>query len=326
MSSEQAVVLADPEHERQRYVGGSDIAGILNISPWQTPTTVYLKKTEPQDENPPTAKRKLFKRGHRWESVVSEMLVEDLESQGLKVEVLGANRRYIDPQIPYFAAEVDFELRIDGIPDIVNAELKTVSPYATKYWGESGSEEIPLYYRAQGAWGLGVTGRNVCILAPLFGADEIRTYLIPRDEETIAGMRSVAQNFWQNHVLKKRPPDPLNLDDVNKLFKTETKDKQLQADTVILEHLLRYRSLDTQITAMEAQRDEIEFQLKKAMVDSEVIMVGDKKAVSWKAQPRSWLDQSALREEEPKIHKQYMRKGSSRVFKTYLFNSTKEIE
>ena len=143
-------------------------------------------------------RKKLYNRGKIWEQVVCEMFIAELESNDHKVKVLNTNKRYVDPAMNFCAAEIDLEILLDDIPDVVNVELKTVSPFAAKHWGESFTDEVPLWYAAQGMFGLLVTGRKCCVLAPLFGADEVRTFIIVRDEETIAGMRQQADVFTRS--------------------------------------------------------------------------------------------------------------------------------
>lgn len=36
--------------DRTKYLGGSDVAGILGISPWRTPLEVYLDKVQPRNK------------------------------------------------------------------------------------------------------------------------------------------------------------------------------------------------------------------------------------------------------------------------------------
>ncbi|MEI7752669.1 MAG: hypothetical protein WCJ71_11360 [Candidatus Omnitrophota bacterium] len=98
---------------------------------------LYQKKIGEYQEEITPAKQKIFDRGHRWEEIVVEMLVDELEEQGHDVKILARNQRYADPDYPFLRAEIDVELLIDG--EEVNGEAKTVSPFAAKAWGEVGT-------------------------------------------------------------------------------------------------------------------------------------------------------------------------------------------
>jgi putative phage-type endonuclease len=310
-----------PDYVRERFIGGSDIAGILGISPWASPVTVWQRKTkreEPRD--PPSGKRKLYSRGKLWEQVVGEMLVAKLEDEGHTVKVISTNHRYRDPIVPYFAAEIDYEIMLDDIPDPVNVELKTVDPRGAHEWGEEMTDECPLHYAAQAAWGLGITGRKCCIVAPLFGANEISVYPIIRDDETIAGMRERARIFWELYVLPGIAPDPTSLRDVDFLFK-EGKETSIVAEPWVVDLLMDYRAASAQAHASNEHCELIEYKIKKYMATcSQLLLPGqDKAAVTWKTQKSMRLNIDALKAAYPKLFREFSKEGTSRVFRVSKF-------
>lgn len=307
-------IIPDDQHDRARFIGGSDVAAVLGISPWRTPLQLWERKTATALSGPETAK-KVYTRGHRWESVVAEMLVELLEADGHTVEIVGTNRRYIDPERPFLAAEIDMEIRLDGEDDITNVELKTVHPFKANEWGES-EDDVPVWYMAQAMHGLGVTGRKRAILAPLFGADEIRAYPIERDDETLAAMRARCDAFWMLVTTGIRP-DPLTLADLDRLYKGDDSAPALIADDDLTRNALRLRAIKAEIKARELEAEAIEFDVKRAMgTATELVIPNDSKkvAVVWKDRDYTWLDQAALKEQEPKLHRSLQRKTTTRVF------------
>lgn len=299
--------------DRTKFIGGSDIAAILGVSPWRTIVDLWADKIEP-----PTGetRKRVFRRGERWESVVAEMLTLSLREQGHEVEIVGRNRRFIDAERSMFAAEIDYELRLDGESDVTNVEIKTVHPFKSHEWGESGSDELPIWYTAQAMWGLGVAPdqRKRCIVAPLFGADELRTFEVARDDETIAALRARALSFWTDHVLARVPPEPVVVEDLNRLFPKCRVGPALLADTNLEELVLRLRAIRAEIKARESEGEQIEFQVKRAMADCAELLIDGKVAVTWKNRARTWLDQGALKEVHPDIHREFTRKGETRVF------------
>lgn len=303
-----------PQPDRRRFIGGSDVAAVLGISPWRTPLQLWEAKTAPA--LPHDAAKGVKRRGHRWESVVAEMLVEHLGEQGHEIEIVGTNARYTDPDRPYLAAEIDFEIRLDGEDEITNVELKTVHPFKSHEWGDAGTDEAPVWYTAQAMHGLGVTGRNRCLIAPLFGADEIRAYPVVRDDETIAAMRARCDAFWQLVQTGVRP-DPTTLSDLDRLYRGDDTKPALIADDELTRYVLRLRAIKAEIKARELEAEQVEFDVKRAMRDAvELVIPGDDKkvAVAWKERATSWLDQGALKEAHPKLHREFTRKGSTRVF------------
>ena len=297
--------------DRTKFIGGSDIASILNISPWRSAVELWEDKRKPRVQGP---ERKVLTRGKRWESVVAEMLVAELERQGHKVEIVNANARYVDPKFPMFACEIDFEVRLDGEQEITNVELKTVHPFKLKEWGDSGTDSAPIWYMAQAMWGLGITGRRRCIIAALFGADDLKTYPVDRDEATINAMRDRAAKFWSEHVLPGVPPNPVRLSDLDVLHPQESEANALLADDELTAKVLRLRAIDKEIKARTAEAEALEFDIKLVMGPCSEVIVADSSAITWKSRPHTYLDQAALKEAHPKLAKEFTRKGESRVF------------
>src|SRR3990172_11402620 len=65
--------------DRKTYIGGSDAAAILGVSPWATPLKTYYQKigdTLPEDMIDDPARERLFKRGKLMEPVIIEMLID----------------------------------------------------------------------------------------------------------------------------------------------------------------------------------------------------------------------------------------------------------
>lgn len=313
-------VIKPEEHDRSKYIGGSDIAVILGISPWRTPLQLWQDKRTPRVDGP---RKQVFTRGIRWEAVVGEMLVERLEYEGHKVQIVAANRRYKDADHPFLASEIDFELILDDGDEITNCELKTVHPFKAREWGDSGTDNLPTHYTAQVMHGLGVTRRRKGILAALFGADELRTYPVDADDETIAALRQRAVSFWHDHVLANVPPPPVNAEDLAKLYPRELEGGEpLLADPDLAEKVMRLRAIAAEVRAREAEGEAIEFEIKRAMRDCvELLMPNGKSAIEWKLRSGKFIDESRLKEEQPAVFKAFQKTWESRVFKLKSFDT-----
>jgi putative phage-type endonuclease len=191
------VIISPEQHDRTRFVGGSDIASIMGINPYRSGLDCWLDKmqpdTRPDSDNPAT------RRGKRMEPVVLDWAREDF---GLVVE--HRNRRFQDAAVPFFASEIDAETTVDG--EAVNVEVKTVHPFLGKEWGEQEGDGMPLHYLAQTMWGLSVTQRNLCVVYASVG-DELRRYFVERDDALIELMRYEAESFWRGYVETRLRPD-----------------------------------------------------------------------------------------------------------------------
>lgn len=203
-----SAVLA-PTPDRRKFLGGSDIAAVLGISPYKTATDLWLDKTKPPVED--GRNRAAKRRGSRLEPYIVDMIREE---HGL--EIVARNQRYIDRDLPFMAAEIDAETQDE------NVEIKTVHPFKAKEWGELETDNLPLHYLAQVHHGLAVTRRQRCRVFALIG-DDLRPYVVERDDEMIEIIRARATEFWTKYVEPQvQPPldyaDRKTLDTLHRLY------------------------------------------------------------------------------------------------------------
>lgn len=264
--------------DRSQFIGGSDVAAILGISPWKSPYQLYLEKIGASVEDATQEKQRIFARGKRWEPVVVEMLIDELEHRGHEAGIINRNARYADHDHGFLRAEIDLEILLDG--EHVNGEMKTVHPFAAHEWGEPGSDEIPLHYAAQCMHGLMVTGRRLCIVAALIGADDLRIHQIERDDETIAAMRSRELEFWRR-VQERDPPDPSTAADIRWLYGKDA-GEVMDADDELLalcRDLASAKSIEKQAAK---SIESLETRLKLAMGNAAILQHEGRKVATWK--------------------------------------------
>lgn len=260
--------------ERQHFIGGSDIAGILGLSRWATPLSVWADKT---GQTPPRADKPLYLTlGTRLEEVVAELFMEETGKR-----LIRANERRVHPKYPMFAAQID---RLVVNEDAV-WEGKTASAWKKKEWVE---EEIPAEYICQVMWQLAVSGRKYAYISCLIGNEKFVTKKIDRDPVMIAEMLKRAESFWNDFVIPKVMPMQITSHDADtlySLFPTAEKDSQIDLgdDGAILvesrEALLQDKSV------VVDQLEKIDNQLKALMKDKETGDAGRYK-ISWKNQSR----------------------------------------
>lgn len=253
---------------RRTYIGGSDIGAIVGVSKWKTALDVFLEKTGQKVEVSSPMRERIFKRGKRMEPVVLDMLAEE---KGL--QIVARNERYKDQEYPYMACEIDAETEIDG--ERVNIEIKTSHPFAADQWGEEGTDEIDVSYAAQAMWGLMITGRSRTIFGVLIGSDNLLTYEIVRDEETIAGMRQRAREFWEQNVLVGIAPSPVNVPDVLTLFGRVPAIRREATPEIaaLVDELFRLRG--EQRTAEQGE-EEVKFKIGEYLLGKDAIVLNAK--------------------------------------------------
>ncbi|QOJ19513.1 MAG: YqaJ viral recombinase family protein [Gammaproteobacteria bacterium] len=271
------------EMDRRTYIGGSDVAAILGVSPWKSKFALYQQKiSEWQDEITPQ-KERIFARGKRWEPVVMEMLIDELEDRGHEVRVVARNNRIKDIDHDFIAAEIDMELMVDG--ELINGEMKTVHPFAAKDWGEPGTDEIPIYYTAQVLHGQMVARRSKTVVAALIGADDLRVHFVNRDEEMINIIRNAEVEFW-NMVQNRISPDPVTIDDINRLYRIDS-GKIIEADTELFTLYTELVHVNEDLKANDAHAETLKSRIKARMGEAALLMHNGQKLVSWKTNKES---------------------------------------
>lgn len=264
--------------DRKQLIGGSDVAAILGVSKWKTPFQLYQEKIGAFVEEITPEKQKVFDRGHRWEPVVIEMMVDELKSRGHDVEIIARNERYLDPEYSFLACEIDVELRIDG--EELNGEIKTVHPFAAKEWGEPETDEVPIYYAAQVMHGLMIKPRCRSIIAALIGADDLRIHFMARDEETIAGIRAKEIEFWQR-IQDKNPPPPIDPEDVKWLYQRDG-GTAIEADDELALLCQQLKDMKADAKALDGHIELLATKIKARMGTAATLLYRGKPLATWK--------------------------------------------
>lgn len=324
-------------HDRSKFIGGSDMAAIYGLSPWRTPLDLYLDKRKPRAEDLNEERRKFFARRKRQEPVIAEMLADEYGVIVTRLSLDDNPNRYRDPEFPFLAAEIDFEFAMSesvrqafaereefaAIPDgtICNGEIKTVHPFKASEWGEQGSEDVPIHYAAQIMHGLGVTKRPAALCAALFGLDNLLCFPIMPDAETIAAMRAKAVNFWIDHVQTGIPPEPVNTEDVLKLY-ASTRGRKAEVGNEIRAALNDIKFMKGEVKRLEEGIKHHEQQIALAVYrawglpdddgmvaadvkDSALLVCDGQPIATWGRQRGSYLDQKRLKADQPKLVEDY---------------------
>jgi putative phage-type endonuclease len=306
-----APIVATPD--RTKFLGGSDAAAVMGLSPWATPVELWQEKTGRKPKATPDAVRqKILDRGHKLEPFIRDMVIDKLRELGHDVELIACNERYVDPEYPFLACEIDFELMLDG--EHINCDAKSVSGFARKKWGEEDTEDVPIEYAAQFMHGLMVTGRRTCLVAALRSFDDVDIYWTRRDDETIAGMRAKLVDFWVNHVQADVPPDPLVFADIKALFPDDN-GQAIEATDEIAEKVAQLQQVKERIKAFEEAEEALQFEIAEFISPNAILKYEGREIATWKGQQTARLDQKALKEAHRDLFAKFTTTSTVRVLR-----------
>ena len=188
--------------ERASGIGGSDMAGILGLTTWDSKFSIWAKKTgQISDEIPDN---EYMWAGRKLEPVVVEMY-EEKTGNKVQRDVFRVHPDY-DFLMGHFDGVIMNGTGAEGI-----LEVKTTSIRNWDKWGE-GTEEVPENYLIQCMHYLSVSGLPYADLAVLMD-NKLKIYKIYRDEDLINTMTDAAVKFWKTFVEPKvAPPETTGLD------------------------------------------------------------------------------------------------------------------
>lgn len=183
--------------ERRSGIGASEIAGVLGVSPWVSAFALYWRKVGVLDDDVDTER---LEWGRRLEEPIARKFAEDHDWLDVRPSGL-----YRSTARPWQLATPDRELTELGDGPLVSV-LECKSDNSWDGWGDAGTDEVPVYYRAQVLWQMDVLGLDVAYVACLFGGRTYREYVIERDEADLQVMRAAGEAFWRR-VQDGEPPD-----------------------------------------------------------------------------------------------------------------------
>lgn len=197
-----AVVILDANASRDDWhaarktgLGGSDIPAICGLNPYTSPLEIWMKKTGrpvPRRDNP--VLDEAAEMGHELEPVVARRFTKNTGLPALQNP--GTLRR---PDLPHAIVNLDrYTVENDQFGIV---ELKTRSSYALNDW----LDDVPVDTQVQAQWQLAVTGWTFGYAACLIGGQRTIVHRLDRDEQMIADLLAIADEFW-GWVTSDTPP------------------------------------------------------------------------------------------------------------------------
>lgn len=324
---------------RRKGIGGSDVAAIIGANPYKTALDIFNDKLnlDPKEDT----QSRFAHWGTKLEAVVAD---EFAEQTGMKIQrvnyvlsnqdnpwmLANLDRAVINPSIagrvalnkPEKAKETGLLLSSD-----TGLECKTASVYNSDDWGPSQLDEIvagevisehkiPVYYETQVQWYMAVTGMKTFYLAVLLGGNDFRVYQIHRDDELISALVSMCKDFWENHVMKAVPPDPVNAEDVKKLFTKDNGDmiEATNDDSVLVGEL---RNITAELKKLKAAEEELKEQLITRIGPHLGLTIDGEKVVSYKSQTSRRFSSTQFKKDFPDLYEQYTVEATTRVFRIH---------
>lgn len=303
----------DPNQDRSKLIGGSEIAGVMAMSRWQSPLSLWAMKTgnipSEIEMNAP------MEMGIMLEPFVAT-LFEKKSGKKVKIDA----RDFTHPKYPYMMAHIDYWVVGEDGADV---EIKTCSAYKYNEWAEGVPEEIEL----QKNWCAGMVGLHRGkppkdgYVAVLVGGQHFIWKPVKFDQELFDIQVEKAREFWEEYVLKDIPPMAVagDQDTLVELFPESRPDalRVLAGEDPDLEATVNELALNSvegknQIKEIEVEVDDSSNKIRQLIGDDDGIETGQFKC-TWRTQGKVKIDIVKLKEDG--LYDVYAVRGTSRVLR-----------
>jgi putative phage-type endonuclease len=281
---------------RGRGIGGSDIPGILGISPWASPLSVWRAKVTGGGS---------AGTGGTYEALRWGKLLEDaiLAESGRRLGVVAH-----DYQLCLTHDDHDWaRCTLDALYSEAGPPAPPQGVIEVKTTGEHRWDTLPGHVEAQVQWQLEVADLPDGWVACLHAGQRLSLWHVERDRDVGWGLLDVAGRFWTRYVQAGVPPPldghPATTAALAARYHAEpgqVADLAKQANDIAW-----LRSLHARQAALETEIEQLSNRVRAALGTATEGKIDGRTVVTWRAHSRRAIDVERLREEQPAIAEQY---------------------
>lgn len=284
---------------RAAGISASNIAAILGINPWDSPFSLYWRKKLGGEVDPSPQ----MEWGSRLEDAIAAKFEERHADDGM---VLRPGGLYRHPEHEWMLATPDRLLKIVDrgrlIPTAV-VELKTAS--SLDDWGDDGTDQVPVHYRAQVIYQLDVLGLPHAHVALLCRGSTYREYTVAYDAEDAATMRKAAAEFMRRLGCDEAP-------DIDGSAATTATLKALhpsvvdEAVSVPVDLADQYRVRKELLDDAQAAYDEVCNRMRALIGNNREAVADGRRVARRSVYDRAGIDTKRLKADHPDLYAEYM--------------------
>lgn len=295
---------------RLKGIGGSEVSILMGNNPYSSKLDLFINKVS--EESSSMEDSEVMWAGRHLEKTIIEMYKEKSGRKAFTGDSI-----YIHKEYPYMLATIDaLTYRINPISGEIEWGILEIKN--TKESSESWSEGIPPMYIDQVQHYINVLDLKWGCIAYLKGGFRFEYKDFERDDLYIKEMTARTKEFWEQHIIPRIPPSPERSKDILLIHPESIPGGSVEIDSKMFKKLKRFQEIKSALSNWEKEKDEIDFELKNMLGSHETLTYKGKIVASWRSSsPRKYFDEKAFMEENPDIHKKYVKtRGSYRVLKT----------
>ena len=275
------------------------------LSPYKTAYELFLSKRLPGEapyiDNSPVSNA--ARRGNALEPYILDLYEEHT---GQPLATREASIAY-HSQYPFLFANVD---AINNEGQVV--EAKSSSAHLKKMWGTPGTAQIPKMYLLQVAYYVEVRDCDYADIIVYFLDDTWAVYRYNRNLAFGKSILDLGVRFWEENVMKKVPPAPMNTADVIRMFPEPNEIEQISVTGEIKEALENYKRAKEMARNAENLAEANKLTIAKYMKDHTALVdtQGNYLATFNYRKGATRFNTKSFSVDHPDLYKKYLNEGA----------------
>ena len=282
--------------QRRTFLGGSDAASVLGISPWRSAYQCWCEKAGVEIPRDLSDVDYIYF-GHLLEPIVAQVFQE---RTGIRVQK--SPQLYRHKRFPFIAGHLD-RLILTGAKKRSFLECKSANAFDYRDWGksETGAAGVPEHYLAQVDHYMLVLDCDHCYVAVLIGGSDFRWYRVERDPKREKKLLAAERAFWAR-VVAEDPPDPKSERDAKHRWQKLLAGTSVSVGAAERTKILRLAQVTSSIKELEKEEKQLRNWLFPLFLDKEYISDLQGEALARLTEyRRTFFDLDAFRKKHRKI-------------------------
>lgn len=283
---------------RSEYIGASEVAAVVGVSPYDTPLDIWCRKT---GRARPIESNYRMKRGNHMEPFILEELARD---EGLDLDP--APYRLQHPDHPFICVNLDGWCRMDEVP----LEIKATSSYNRRALQDLEQGDIKSNSSVE-CWYYQVHTHMLVTGAPFawLAADcdgKMYAIRIPRDSNLCNMIEQCLVEFWTEYVETDEMPQysQARIDTLRGLYKIEDKEVVVEADDELAKALKERHKYHEKAKECWNKRDELDARILELSGGAKRIKAPGVSATRVVTSYKSF-DSKRFKRDNPELYRKY---------------------
>ncbi len=291
------------------------------MSKYKTPLQLYFDKVEDAVKENETSEQA------EWGNEVESVLLNLYKKRYPDAIVSTPKKLFVSEKYPWMIGNIDGlssdkavlftnlgSMQQESLPvgKKIIIECKTSLRYSE--WGQPGTNEVPDDYLIQGAHYAIILDADRVDFAVSICGSPLRIYHYFRDEKIEKSIIETERYFWEEHVLKRVPPEPSSTEEAARLWREATGEVLTAPYELFLEHS-NLKIIRDKIKKLQEDEEERKLKVQSFMKDSSLLVdEAGNKLFSWNNVERNSLNTEMLKEKYPDIYEECSKTIKTRMF------------